>query len=175
VDATNRRRYSRLHVELELTWKARRAGESLNQPLQRARTRDLSAGGISFVTDEEGLEVGTYLAIMLYGPGDSDRAVPLQGVVTWVRRTAEGPIVGVRLLTAPEDGLHALMMEAHEFMGAAGCACAAVRYCGVLTEQCEAFKAGKSCWQMENVACCYWYGEGRDCTRCPVSILCFLD
>ena len=174
-ETAQRRKFSRLEVELELTWKARRPGEGINRPSHEAKTRDVSSGGLSFVTDDDSLEVGTYLTLVLYGPPGAQQTARLQAVVTWVRRSADGRLIGVRLLTSPEDGLHALMRSAHEYVGLFSCNCRHIRFCGPLAETCDAYASGRNCWQVETVPCCYWTGEDKDCTRCPVSILCFLD
>jgi len=174
-DGQQRRRFSRLKARLDLAWKPRRPGESADRPSIDSTTIDLGGRGLAFATDVTDLEAGTYLSMELQGL-EAEAMVQLEGVVTWVQEAAEDTVnVGVRILTPPEDGLHALMMATYDMLGAASCMCRHVRFCGALAEQCPAFTQDKNCWQVEGAACCYWDADGRDCTGCPVSILCFIE
>jgi len=171
-----RRRYTRLSVRLELTWKARRPGESLNQPAHQALTRDVSSGGVCFPVPAGALEPGTYVILVLHGPEGSDTSVPLEGVVSWTTPQDDDlHLVGVRLLTPPEDGLHGLLLEAYEYVGEFSCRCQDVRFCGGLKNDCPAYKQGRNCWQISDAPCCYWTAGEDTCGDCPISILCFLD
>lgn len=174
-ETAHRRRYSRIPISLRLEWRARRPGDVATRPPTVSQTRNLAERGLCFVTDRSDIEPGTYLDMTLHGPEIRGATVTLEGIATWVRLSGSGYDVGVRLLSAPEDGLHALMMAAHEALGEFTCVCRDVRFCGAAAESCLAASEGRNCWQIPHPPCCYWSAGERDCAHCPVSMLCFLE
>ncbi|HQK92891.1 MAG TPA: PilZ domain-containing protein [Armatimonadota bacterium] len=174
-EAARRRRYTRIPISLRIEWRARRPGDAAVRPPAISQTLDVAERGLRFVTDRADVGPGTYLDMTLYGPDTRGTAVVLEGIVTWVRPSGSDCEIGVRLLSAPEDGLHALMMAAHEVLGEFSCVCRDVRFCGAAAEDCPAAVEGRNCWQIPHPPCCYWSGGDRDCTHCPVSMLCFLE
>jgi len=174
------RKYLRLQVPLNLEWVSLQPGEIGEAQPRRTQTRDLSGGGLSFFADDP-LEVGTYLSATIWPEWNEEERVSVQGVVMWCQRAADKKrwMVGVKFLSPPEEGLHALILDAYMHQDEHRCVCADVRSCGDMRYGCPAWENDINCFEvpdeeMDKVPTCHWKGPERDCKNCPVSVLCFL-
>jgi len=168
------RKQVRLSVNIPTDYAELVPGQAVAALERKGVTRDLSAGGVCLAVDRPPA-IGSYLRLNLR-PESGPELLGMQATVVRVEPEKDGAtyLVGLRFVAPRQDDLHALLFHCSSEAPGVETICAEIRHCGGLKNDCPAATAGLNCWQVDKAPCCHWQNH-RDCVRCPVTMLAFLE